>query len=151
MLATIAAIRANTYRLYSGTTKKTNPAYQPKSNESAGAREERKNCMSFWLAHSSNARQVGTSLLKLEQDAKNKYCQTWGLKIKDVWPEMNAIPPHIASRALARAALNSRDSVRPRLMMKPLKVRKRSPLMLMRVYRLLKCSGTLSKRNNELA
>ena len=151
MLATIAAIEANTYRIYSGTTKKTNPAYQPKSNESAGAREERKNCMSFWLAHSSNARQVGTSLLKLEQDAKNKYCQTWGLKIKDVWPEMNAIPPHIASRALARAALNSRDSVRPRLMMKPLKVRKRSPLMLMRVYRLLKCSGTLSKRNNELA
>ena len=60
--------------------------------------------MSFWLAHSSNERQVGTSLLKLEQDAKSKSCQTWGLKIKDVWPEMNKVPPDIASRALARAA-----------------------------------------------
>ena len=104
MLATIASIEANTYRIYSGKTNKTNPAYQPKSNESADAREERKNCLSFWLAHSSNERQVGTNLRKLEQDAKNKYCQTWGLKIKDVWPEMNEIPPDIAARALARAA-----------------------------------------------
>ena len=104
MLATIASIEANTYRIYSGKTNKTNPAYQPKSNESADAREERKSCLSFWLAHSSNERQVGTNLRKLEQDAKNKYCQTWGLKIKDVWPEMNKIPPEIASQALARAA-----------------------------------------------
>ena len=102
MVATIAAIEANTYRIYSGNVNKNNAAYQASADASDDNREERKNAMSFWLGHSSNERQVGTILQKLEQDARNKYCQTWGMKIKEVWPEMNAIPPRIAAMALAR-------------------------------------------------
>ena len=109
-------MEAGTYRVYTGPLKKTNPAYMAKAVASASTRAERQNFMSFWLAHSSNARQIDTVMEKLRLNAVKTYFQTWGLKIKSVWPEMDAIPPRIREMALVRAApeiamLRNRDAV----------------------------------------
>ena len=50
--------------------------------------------MSFWLAHSSNESDLGEIIDTLR---KKTYCGTWAYRIRDVWPEMSAIPPHIAA------------------------------------------------------
>jgi hypothetical protein len=104
MLAMIADAEAGTYRAYTGNLKKDNPAYSKDAVASDETRKERPNYTSFWLYHSSNEREIAKSLEKLRKIAVKKYCQNWGLKIKDVWPEFMGIPPHIRAMRLAVAA-----------------------------------------------
>ena len=104
ILASIERMEAGPYRVYTGPLTKTNPAYMAKAVSSTFTREERKNIMPFWLAHSSNANQIDTVLEKLRLNAVKTYFQTWGFQIRSVWPEMGSIPPRIRESALARAA-----------------------------------------------
>jgi hypothetical protein len=119
MLAMIVDVEAGTYRAYTGNLKKDNPAYSKDAVASDETRKERQNHMGYWLFHSSNEREIAKSLEKLRLIAVKNYCQNWGLKIKEVWPEFKAIPPHIRAMALKRAqpeidALRARQAARAR-------------------------------------
>ena len=105
MLDAIVKIEAGTYRVYTGKTEKTNPAYFKDAVADAATRKEPIDTMPIWLGHSSDENELVVILENIQKKAFKKYCGDWGKqKIADVWPEFDNVPVLSKGKAATKAA-----------------------------------------------